>query len=374
MTWSSKRRAPSVVAAAIAMALVVGPAAALAAGATTTKLEKELAAAQKRPTKIGITTPLRTRPPAGKKVAWLQCGVPACARLAAPLKQAATTVGWRFQTIDEGLTPEKVKAAWDQVVREKPDAVVVSGGFPTAIFKDELAQVKARGIPIVGFGDATVKPPPGYVGVVDGALRFRDLLGKTFADWIAAKSKGKANVLWVYTSTFPVHLQEVAGYKAEIAKVCPGCKNVYYDAPATSIGKDLASKVASQVQAHPEVTYIVGALSDAVLGLPDALKGVGVDAKKVKLITQDQDATVLKAVQDGAIEMTIAHPGGEIQWQTMDVLLRKVLGQPVGPSQSLRTYTRWILTKGNLPPKSQWNSLNSVVSYKAQFKKLWKVG
>jgi ribose transport system substrate-binding protein len=347
---------------------------ALAATSVAASVSSRLTAAQKRPTKIAITTPLKSKPVSGKTVEWLQCGVPACVQLTKPLREAAQAVGWKLKVVDEGLTPEKVKAAWDQVVRDKPDAVVLSGGFPPSIFKSELATVKKRGIPIVSYGDPAITPPSGYTGLVDGGLRMRDYLGRYFADWVATKSKGKASVLYVYTSTFPVLIAQSSGYKKEIAKVCPKCTTTYYDAPATSIGKDLAGKVASQMQAHPDVNYIIGAFNDILLGVPAALKGAGVDTSKVKLITQDDDTNTLASIQKGEIEMAMQNPGGETQWQTMDIILRKTQGMSVTKSTNLGSYTRWVLTKSNLPPKSQWGDLNSVADYKAQFKKLWHVG
>jgi ribose transport system substrate-binding protein len=337
-------------------------------------LNAELQKAQTRPTQIAITEPLNGKAPTGKVVEWLQCGVPACVQLTKPLKEAAEAAGWTLKVVDEGLTPEEVKAAWQQVVRDSPDAVVLSGGFPPSIFKDELAQVKAKGIPIVSYGDPAITNPDGYTGIVDGGLRMRDYLGKYFADYVATKTGGKGNILYVYTSGFPVLVAQKEGYEKEIAKVCPDCKTEYYDAPVTSIGKDLSSKIASQVQAHPDTDYIIGGFNDMLLGVPEALKGVGVDTSKVKLITQDDDANALKAVQNGDIEMLLQNPGGETQWQSMDIILRKLLNQDVSGSTDLDSYTKWIITKDNLPPESEWDDLNSVQDYKAQFQKLWGLG
>src|SRR5690349_13682126 len=52
--------------------------------------------ALQRPTSINITAKLNGAPVKGKTIDWLQCSVPACVALTAPLKAATNTVGWKL--------------------------------------------------------------------------------------------------------------------------------------------------------------------------------------------------------------------------------------------------------------------------------------
>jgi ABC-type sugar transport system substrate-binding protein len=359
---------------AVCLAAVAAAQSGAAGGANSlASVAARLTKLEQRPTHIAITTPLKGKVPAGKTIDWLSCGVPACDDKYPPLKAAAAAVGWKVKFINEGLTPELVKAAWDEVVRDKPAAVAVSGGFPTAIFKSELAVMQKRGVPIVSYGDPSLNPvPPGLTAEVDGGNRMYNLIGKNFADWVAVKSNGKANVLYAYSSTYPVLVVQSNGYKAEIAKVCPACTTTYFDAPATSIGTDLASKIASEVQAHPDVNYVVAAFNDMEAGVPDALAGIGrTPGKDIQIITQDQNANTLADIRSGKLQATYVNPAGESMWQTMDVILRATLKQSITPSIDQASNTQWWVTSANVPAGS--GSLNNVADYVAQFKKLWGV-
>ena len=81
------------------------------------------------PTQIPQTTPLDQPPPKGKTISYLQCGAPVCVTLGKYLTDGAKAVGWKVNVIDEGGTPETVKAAWDEAIRQKPDAIVPTGGW-----------------------------------------------------------------------------------------------------------------------------------------------------------------------------------------------------------------------------------------------------
>jgi hypothetical protein len=64
------------------------------AASPLTQVANQIAALQKRPTKITITKPIKGPIPRGKTIVWLSCGVPSCDQKFTPLKQAAATVGW----------------------------------------------------------------------------------------------------------------------------------------------------------------------------------------------------------------------------------------------------------------------------------------
>lgn len=346
-------------------------------GGEAASLQAEIEELMVRPTKIGITEPIEEPLPEGGTIDYMQCGVPDCADLAQPLKDAAAAAGWEVKVIDIGLTPEEVKAGWQQAVRDNPDAIVTTGGFPAEFFEEELDQIAAKDIPVVTYGDAAVEPPHGMTAVVNGGVRF-ELIGELWAKLIAAQSGGDGNILYVHTSTFPVTGVSLRTFKETLSEVCPDCKVEEFDAPATSIGKDLAQKIASRVQANPETDYIIGAFADMTTGVPDALAAVGRTAgtgdDDVKIVTQDQGPQLVEAIKDGQVLTTFSLPGGETQWQSMDIILRSKLGLPIEGSTDIESYTKWFVTQDNMPSDLSSGEIENVADYQEQFKKLWGIG
>jgi ribose transport system substrate-binding protein len=344
-------------------------------GGASGAIEEKLEAALERPTQINIKTPLRGKIPSGKTIDWLECGAPVCAAETPTLKAATDALGWNLNVVNEGLDPETVKAAWDKAIEDEPDGMVVSGGFPVSIYKSELETMEERKTPMIAYGDPSIEPPPGYLAVVAGGEYQQDLMAPLKADWIAAKGGGDSKILFVYSSTLPVLVVQKEAFEKEIKKVCSGCETTYFDAPATSIGKNLANEVAQQVQAHPETTYIVGGYNDLMLGVPAALRSAGVEEGAIKLITHNQDSSLLQEIGNGEVEMTIVQPLGETMWQSVDILLRHMLGMSIAESSSLSAYATWIVNQENLPEKSELTPyLKTVPDFEAQFKKLWGIG
>ena len=130
-----------------------------------------LAKYSERPATISVTQPVGKQIPKGKKIDFILCGVQSCKDLADFFTDAAGQLGWQVKQIATQGTPESVQAAYEQALRDKPDAVVASG-FPRAVYAKQLAQLKAAGIPViqsnaddvVGDGISLLKNGPKDVG------------------------------------------------------------------------------------------------------------------------------------------------------------------------------------------------------------------
>ena len=184
----------------------------------------ELAALlERRPTEITNTTPFEGEIPVDKDVMWIECPVPACVQLGEPLKVAVEALGWTLSVVPHDGTPEGVKAAYAQAVREAPDAVV-SSGYPRVMFEEELGQLAEAEIPVV---QMTVTDPPGdgIAAVVHGSARNAEA-GRQLALYTAVDSGGAANVLWV-TTAYPIVVPTLEGYEGQggfqpaLEELCP---------------------------------------------------------------------------------------------------------------------------------------------------------
>lgn len=331
----------------------------------------EVAALIERPTEIANTAAFDGEVPADKTIMWIQCPVPACIQLAEPLRDGVEALGWSLEVVPHDGTPEGVKAAYAQAVREKPDAVV-SSGFPRVMFEEELAQLAAAEIPVVQM-TVVDEPTDGITAVVHGPKRNAEA-GRQLALYTVADADGPANVLWV-TTAFPIVVPTLEGVDGEggfqptLQKYCPDCSMEVLDIPIESIGVDDSARVVAALQSNPDIDYVVGPLGDMFIGLPGALADAGI-ADQVTLVTHDQNPALSAAVEDGTIEAVVGFPGPENMFQIVDTLLRYFAG--VDFEASYDDMPGWIITQGEVPSTTEDYPL--IEDYQEQYKALWGVG
>lgn len=328
----------------------------------------KLAPLLQRPTSIGITTPLNGPIPKGKTIYWLQCSSPACVVLTGYLKAAITTVGWKLVVVNAGITPETVKAAWDQAVQAKPDAVVASG-FSRALFEPELKQLAALKIPVLDMTTAD-SPGNGLTEVLDYGPDYL-AAGQRLATYAVAQAGGNINAVTISAAAF-ANLGYVAqGFTQGIKQACSSCSVASLDVPATSIGQDLPTRVATYLQAHPNVNWVYIGYADMMVGVPAALKSASI-TQTVNFVTIDSDPTTQSYIANGQnLAATDAFPKPELMWRHIDFLLRYFDHKSTAPSTA-HTLPAWVVTKSNLP--STTTSFPLVPDYQAQYKKLWGLG
>lgn len=318
-----------------------------------------------RPTSIGITDKVQGSIPKNKNIDWIQCSVPACVALTPPLKAAVQAVGWHLKVVDGGVTPESIKAAWDQAVQDKPDAVIASG-FPRVLFNPEVAQLKKMGIPVLDMTTAD-SPGNGLTAVFDYGPDYL-ASGKRLADYALSKDGTKVNAVSVTSSAF-ANLGFVAqGFKQELQAKCASCKVASIDVPVTSIGKDLPTRVTSYFSAHPDVNWAYIGYDDMVLGLPAAMASAGLSGK-VKLVTIDNEPATQAYMKNGQdLVASDGFPGPEIMWRCVDFLIRYYNKESTSPSTA-HNLPVWLLTGDNVP--STTSGFPLVADYQSQYKALW---
>jgi ribose transport system substrate-binding protein len=339
-----------------------------AASASAT-LQANVKKALQRPTSINITTPLGAAIPTGKTIDWLQCGSPACVTLGNDLTQASAAVGWKLNIIQAGLTAESVKAAWDQAVQQKPSAVWASG-FSRALFNPELASLKADGIPVL---DMTTADPPGtgLTAVFDYGPDYY-ASGKRLADYVLTHSGGKPiHALSISASAFANLLYVQSGFQKEIKANCSSCTNSTLLVPATDIGTDLPTVVATYLQAHPSINWVYIGYADMMDGVPAALASSGI-SKSVKFVTIDSSPTTATYIKNNEyLVATDGFPGPEIMWRGVDFLMR-YFDHKSTAVDTAHNVPVWLVTSSDIPSTTDYFPL--VARYQIQYKKLWGLG
>lgn len=336
--------------------------------ATTAETPSEIAAMLERPTSIGIDEPLRGGIPAGKEIWWIQCSSPACVALTRPLKAATDAVGWRLRVVNAGLTPETVKAAWDQAVQGDPDAVIGSG-FSRALYEPELRALAERGVPVLNM--TTADPPEnGYAATQNYGPDFI-AAGERLGRFVLARGGEDVNAVSITASAF-ANLGFVArGFKQAIESGCPTCEVADELVPATSLGNDLPTRISSYLQSHPDVNWVYVGYADMMVGVPAALASAGISKDDVSFVTLDSSPATAQYMADGNFLVAAAgSPKPEMMWRHVDFLLRHFNREPTEPATA-HTLPTWTLTADTLPSTTEEFSL--VEDYEPQYKALWGV-
>jgi len=349
-----------------------GPSTSSSAGSNASsgnsQLQQVVQTTSERPASIGITTPVGKPIPKNKTVAALFCSIPSCTILNTYAQQAADALGWKLVKIDIGLTPESVKAGWDQAVKLHPDAIV-SAGFPPALYPSELKTLASEHVPVIeGSIAENVQPGGGLTAVYDGN-EANVGAGKLQAEWAINKWGTKANTLSVGVPTFPTITTVVDSFQKEYKSLCPTCKLGTISVSASDIGTPtVASAITAYLQQHPGVNVVESSDSDVAIGLPSALKNAG---QNPDIILLDTSPTVSSYIASGQVAVTTGVDWPTIIWQMFDTFARIFTGQSTAPDISAGQ-PQWLISKDNIPSTTSYFPL--VADYQSQFKKLWGVG
>ena len=320
--------------------------------------------------------------PKAKKVYYVQCSVSACAEIKVGIEAASKALGWTFESSVHKDTPDTVAAAFDAAIAAKPDVVLTSGN-PREWFAPQLKTLEEAKIPVVAWS-----MPEGYEpgsGVNANLLTNDDyyFYGVVMADWVAATTKTK-HVMFVGLPVFPVLSTVQAGFKDEIARVCPDCKVDTFEVALTDLGTNLPGQMVSKLQADKELDTISYAFGGMLFGVPDALKAAGLvdQATAISQAGGPMNFGFIEAGTHQAAEVGLASE--LLGWRALDVAARILTSGTPGrstppaaaiveghPDILVNGLPLQILEKGSLAdPTALWPG---VVGFQDQFKKLWGV-
>lgn len=320
----------------------------------------------KRPELIPATDALENEPSSGKTAVWIECSIPDCEILRQPLEDALGKAGWDLEVIDGGITPEEVKAGWQLAVQREPDAVI-STGFPTDIYSDELATLEDKDIPVV-LGFVAEENVPGVSAFINGIAN-NEALGSAFASWIVAEAGDNAKVLYVTSSSFSSLQSNLKGYEAQMEALCPDCTTEVLDAPAEDIGTPkLAQDIVAKLRADEGIDYVVASEGNMLIGLAQSFETAGIDVPVIGQYPSEQNIAELKT--GDPLKALVIPPVSDAMWDITDALFRAEQGMSVEAQEQNERI--WIATPETaddlVTPYSQ------VVGYEDEYVELWGVG
>ena len=326
-----------------------------------------VASLTQRPTTLTIPA-LPSKPPAGKTIDFMACGVPVCQAFGSVVKEAAAAVGWNFKSIDIGGTPQTVADGYDQAVRDNPGGVIGSGGFPASLMSHQLQQLAAEHVPVVL---VDVSDPGAATGAILTSAT-QSQYGKEMGDWILADSHGKdAHVAIMTSPATPIYSSTHQALQQALSS-CSSCSTSSYSFAFTDVGTTLPTKVVTYLTSHPSTNYLFFDFSNEVDGVPAALQAAGL-ASKVKILTTDTTATETGYLQHSQESAAAAIPWPEMLWGAFNVVLRADMNLPVQPGLDVQfpnmifNGNNVLQTPGGAPPAL-------VQNYQSIYKTAWQEG
>ncbi len=315
-----------------------------------------------RPTQIPNDEPISKPIPTGKSIVFLGCGTSTCNLEADIIKEATDALQWKFTNIANDGSPEKVKAAWNQILRTKPDGVIYSA-TDRAIFEKELQEAAKAGIMVTAC--CTTDKADDALKFVIGTPDQEANKGRLMAGFLIDKSEGKGGAVYVDLSAFKILGAIKESFNETYAKYCPDCEVDSIDIPVSALGKDVAERIVGYLRSHPEVKN-VGLSVDGALGagLPAALRAAGLN--DIRVIGEGPDENTLQYIAAGQQAGTVTFPYYEAMFAQVDALARLFAEVPL---ETDLTYPDWVVTKDTLPTAEAIFPV--VEDVKDQYFKLW---
>lgn len=305
--------------------------------------------------------------PKGVTIDYMDCGTPVCALFYQLLQPAAKAMGVNLQRIDAGQAANTVSAAFDTAVTEKPAAVITTA-INVQLWADQLKELQKEKVAVVTTGITGLQ----QYGVLapQAAEPMSELEGKLMADYVAANFGQKSNVVFYVVPELGFTGVAAVAFKAELAKVCPGCSMRTSSISAATIGNSAPNTVVSDLQAHPNTTVAVFGSDEAETGVPAALKGAGITVKTMGFAPTPAN---LEYVKEGEETVTLGYDLPVASWALLDQAAREITGQKLsGPEAAGITDVQFLTQKDiTFNPAMGWTGYPD---FGARFSKLWGVG
>jgi len=321
------------------------------------------------PTSIGITTPLKTKPEAGKLLVGLDSGLGSAKVLAQYWAQAAADIGWKYKDLISGSTPAAQQAAMNSAIQLNPAGILTSG-IPNSTIQSQLALAAQKGIWVNSSADTS--SPSG--AMFDTSIASPAQLaqwGKMVAAYVVTQSKGKAVAQDFQLTAFPILLDFDTAFVAAVHQWCSTCKVTTNAVPAASLGTSaLTSQVTSVVARNPDTNWLVFDLGDLEIGVDAAVKAAGVTGLSIGGLTADTPN--IAGLKSGAETVWTAYSLPIVAYRQVDSMARKFENMPtLNAALPTQLITPQNVNSLVLDPAGNYVGVSD---YRSQFQKLWLVG
>jgi ribose transport system substrate-binding protein len=282
------------------------------------------------------------------------------------VREAASVTGWRVRTLNGQGTLAGLKAAFDEALTLRPDGIVIGGFDPTSTAK-QVGQANAAGIPLIGW-HAVAAPGPSRKPKLFSNITTRvEDVAKLSADWIIARSNGRAGVVLFTDASIPFAKNKSDLIKKELATCSDVSLLSYENIPIPQANSRTVKRVSSLATRFGDRWTDSAAINDLYFGYAgSALRAAGKDGAGApfNIGAGDGDPSAFQRINGKDFQAaTVPEPLSEQGWQIIDEFNRAFAGRPssgyVAPVH--------IATAANSGGGLSWDS----EGYRAAYRKIW---
>lgn len=260
----------------------------------------------------------------------------------------------------------------DAGVDRKVDAINLMAGIPPNGLAPQIKAAKSAGIPVIASHLYDVDQPADQdVDTVDVPY---EQAGRLLADWVIAKTKGKANTLVVKIDEVESTKPMMEGINGEFSDKCgDGCKVSTINVAIADVATRIQPQVQSALLKDPTINYVIALYDSAEAPfVVSAIKQAGA-SDRVKVVTFNGTPSVLEMVANGDVEMDVGENLEWISYAVMDQSLRLMAGEePIDdPKLPLRVFDKDNVAEAGTPPKDNQGYGDA---YIAGYRELWGLG
>jgi ribose transport system substrate-binding protein len=291
---------------------------------------------------------------------------PGVAGTANGAREAAKAIGWKFTVIDGAGTPAGIQAALSQAVALKPSGIVL-GGFDPRSTAQQVARANAEGIPLIGWHAVDAPGPSRSPKLFTNITTHVDDVAKITADWIIARSHGRAGVVLFTDASIPFAKNKSDLIRKELA-TCAGVRILAYEnIPIPDASSRVPQEVSSLASRLGTGWTYSAAIND--LYFADAAPALRAAGRKgsgppFNIGAGDGDPSAFQRINSGQYQAaTVPEPLSQQGWQIVDEFNRAFAGAPasgyVAPVH--------VATAANTGGASSWDP----VGYREAYRGIW---
>jgi ribose transport system substrate-binding protein len=271
--------------------------------------------------------------------------------------KVAETYGATWVEYTNQGTPTEHSAGIEQAISQGADVIVLSQGINGELIIPALERAKAADIPVVithtyQNGDPI---PEALTDLVAAQMTapFNES-GRLSADWAIKETEGQGDILLINSSEVPPSNGIIGAMEDEIAENCPGCSVKTVNIPVADWATKIASTVQSEIQANPELDYVLPVYDSMTLFVESGVVAAG---KVGSVFTASFNGTpaVLKILQEGEVlTMDVGEDITWLAWASLDTIGRVLTGtEPVADGDQktpLKVITKDNVDETGVPP------------------------
>ncbi|MGI5349190.1 substrate-binding domain-containing protein [Streptomyces sp. CA-250714] len=282
------------------------------------------------------------------------------------VQEAAKVVGWRARTLNGKGTDAGYRAAFDKALDLEPDGIVL-GGFHPKSTAEQVEKAKKLGIPLIGWHSTPAPGPSEKLNLFSNITSKVEDVASISADWIIARSKGRAGVVLFTDASIPFAKRKSDLIKKRLA-TCSDVKLLSYkNLPIPEANTRATEEVSSLHSRFGDKWTHSAAINDLYFRhAAPALRAAGKegDGAPYNIGAGDGDPSAFQRINGKQYQAaTVPEPLSEQGWQIVDEFNRAFADEPasgyVAPVH--------ISTADNNGGALAWNS----EGYRQAYRKIW---